>query len=260
MSGPDVIFDTPLDVIEFDTGGGVPSSGLVPKSLFVNKGDTLGGTATASTPAALAVGANDTVQAADDSTATGRAWKTLTALGAIVKSAFTVANQLVYSTATGVVAYLTVGSNTVVGNIGAGLAALTPAQVLALLGLSVTEIWDTEINTSTLAAPGNTFILKWPAPYDLTITGIKVYYETAGVSAGGSYQFSALGAGNALLASPPYNLESITPATLTSMGLTFSSSNLDLSAGDLVTFTIASNNVDLTGQAGGYAQLLYKAR
>lgn len=144
----DVTFNVEPIIVEFPTEG-LPAGAFVPKSDYASKGDVLAGTATASTPAAVAVGANDTVLTADSSTATGWAAKTLTALGAVVNSAFLAANQLVYSTAAGTVAYLTVGASTLVGRGAAGnLDALTPAAANTILGTVI----KTDYNANTVLA------------------------------------------------------------------------------------------------------------
>lgn len=87
------------------SGTGVPT-GAVPESLFTAKGDLIAGTsAVAGTEAKLAVGANDTRLVADSTQTTGLKWVADT-----VNKVVTVAGDIIYATAAGIVARLGIGT------------------------------------------------------------------------------------------------------------------------------------------------------
>lgn len=121
------------------------------------------------------------------------------------------------------------------------------------LGVPQTSVFSVTI------APADTIQQLWFAPFDLTVTGIKLYAATAPSSPGGTYLFTAgVGATN-LLSPASFSLETLVSATLTSMTLSAVAGALNRSTGDVFTFSFASNNADLEG-AGLYMQLIYMAR
>jgi hypothetical protein len=146
----------------------------------------------------------------------------------------------------------------------AGLA--TAAQITKLDGIEAGAdvcrgVWHQEIHTGT-TAPGNTFVYRLPAPFACTVSGIRIYYQTLGASALGTYLFSAAGDGaENLLSAATVSLEvdTLTAATLYTCALTATAADLAIASGGLITVTIASNNADLVGQAGGFFDVLYTA-
>ena len=117
-----------------------------------------------------------------------------------------------------------------------------------------------EIETNVAAAPGNTFVYRWAAPFACTIVGIRLFYQTLGASAGGGYLFTAAGDGaENLLVGASVNLETVpTAATLYNCGLTATAADLAIAANGIVTVTVASDNADLISQSGAWFQLLYR--
>jgi UDP-N-acetylglucosamine enolpyruvyl transferase len=108
-------------------------------------------------------------------------------------------------------------------------------------------------------APGNTFLYRWCADAPITIDFIRVYFQTLGASAAGTYTIAATGNGNNLLDAATHSLEDdeIDAATLHALGLTATAADLALASGALVLVTVASSNADLVGQTGGYFQIGY---
>jgi hypothetical protein len=113
-------------------------------------------------------------------------------------------------------------------------------------------------DTDVAIAPNDTSIIKWFAPQDLTITAIKVYGQTIPLSTAGTYTLAADGAGNNLISAATFDLETLSAATLTTMTLTATTADLDLTAGDVFTFSFVSDNADLTA-TGLYIQVIYEA-
>jgi len=113
--------------------------------------------------------------------------------------------------------------------------------------------WQTEVASD----PANTLTLYWIVPTDITITGIKLRAQTQPSSASGTYLFGAKGAGNNLLSTASFDLETLSAAAVTDMTLTTTSADLELEANDLVTFDFVSNNADLQ-QGGLIAEVIYE--
>lgn len=88
----------------------VAAAGAIMTTTIDAKGDILAGTGD-NALARVAIGANDTVLAADSVAAPGVAWKTLTALGAVAKSLFTAKGSIVAASAATTPTEVTVGAN-----------------------------------------------------------------------------------------------------------------------------------------------------
>lgn len=80
------------DIIEVFANQSIPLSDAISRGQFTAKGSLLSATA-ASTPAVLAVGANDTVLTADSSTATGLKWAAVSSGGLTLLSTTTLTGQ-----------------------------------------------------------------------------------------------------------------------------------------------------------------------
>lgn len=132
-------------------------------------------------------------------------------------------------------------------------SGLTVNSSLVFTKALLSNCWESEIAISA----NDTLNLFMFAHANITITAIKLYYHTAGASSAGTYLFTASANSNNLLNSTNYDLEGISNATLTTMSLTATTSNLNLSIGDKAIFTFTSNNADLTGGSGGYIQVIY---
>ena len=96
--------------------------------------------------------------------------------------------------------------------------------------------------------PNVAIVESIPIGHDCRIAGIDILAETLPVSTAGTYLLTiAVGATNLLVAAS-FDLETIgTLATLEALALNAVSANLDLSAGEVITITATSNNLDLTG-------------
>ena len=95
--------------------------------------------------------------------------------------------------------------------------------------------------------------------FPLEVIGIKLVAETQPDSSTGTYLLTVAAAGNNLLAVANFDLETLVADTPQTPALTATAADLILAADALVTFTLTSNNLDLTG-AGLQIVLQYRAR
>ena len=79
----------------------------------------------------------------------------------------------------------------------------------------------------------------------LTITGYRAFSVAKNTSAAGSVLLAVSARAVSLLTSATYDLEGITNGAIATVGLTATTSRLDLEPGDVITETVTSNNVDM---------------
>lgn len=116
-----------------------------------------------------------------------------------------------------------------------------------------------ETYTSPVAvSPGNTVNNLFWVPRNVTLVGFKVYAETTPTTAG-NFTLAVDAGGSNILASTPFDLTSLSAATLTSIPLTLTTSLLDRATGSRIRFQFVSDNGDLVA-TGVYVQLLYRSR
>lgn len=109
------------------------------------------------------------------------------------------------------------------------------------------------VTFGTLLAPtANTTVgWGWLVMQACTITGISVVaVDGAPSSSGGTYTLAVTGAGNNLLASATFDLETLVGDTATALSLTATTADLTLPAGSVISIAAVSDNADLTGHSG----------
>ncbi len=84
------------------------------------------------------------------------------------------------------------------------------------------------------------------APWNITVTAIRLWSKAVATSAAGTYLLTVTGNGNNLLSAASYSLEGLVSVTLTAMTLTATAANLNIDAGKTIVLTATSNNVDLS--------------
>jgi predicted RecA/RadA family phage recombinase len=111
-------------------------------------------------------------------------------------------------------------------------------------------------------APAATTIHNWTAPVDCTIQALGVSATVQPASAAGTLTIAVADAlaATSLLTGATADLDgTITANTRLNLGLTATAANLNLSQGDVVSFTVVSDNLDLVGE-GLIADIRYRAR
>lgn len=119
---------------------------------------------------------------------------------------------------------------------------------------------DDSYTMDVVVSPNNTVTNFFFAPYNLTLVKAKVYAHVAPTTAG-TYTLTLTDedAANNLLAAASFDMTSLVAQTLTTLTLTGTTANLDMSEGTRIKYSLASDNGDLV--AGGvYIQLIFRSQ
>lgn len=108
--------------------------------------------------------------------------------------------------------------------------------------------------------PNASVVEVWWPPSDVQVATIQAHVAVAAVSSGGTYLLSVSNsAGKNLLRATSFDLESLQSGKVTDIPLTLVVADLGIKRDQKVTFTVASNNADLTG-SGLIIQTSYRRR
>lgn len=122
-------------------------------------------------------------------------------------------------------------------------------------------------STSMAVSPGNTVNEFFFVPYDITLEEVNVYCDSGASSAAGIYTLAVedIDGSNNLLSAATFNMEtpgsggSLSAATLTSVSLTATSADLNMTKGTKIRVQLVSSNIDLIAD-GVYIQLIYRSQ
>lgn len=103
-------------------------------------------------------------------------------------------------------------------------------------------------------APGDTVEIRGWAAFDCTLSGVDVYCATVNTQGTYTLTITNVATGNTVLNAASFDMNSLTADTVTQLTLTSTSTDLDFSARDRWTVSLASNNASLDA-AGVYVSL-----
>lgn len=104
---------------------------------------------------------------------------------------------------------------------------------------------DPELSGRLIGVPNGTATKTIATPFDLTITDIDIFAQVSPGSAAGTYVATFAGAGNNLISTANFDLESLVAVAVTPMTLTGTTAHLDLVKGDSIVVSAISDNADL---------------
>lgn len=144
---------------------------------------------------------------------------------------------------------------------GGGIRKLQNAgHVIATVGLGASVMASlpvTSLRLTPAVVANGTLVESVSAPINFTVDRITAYLTTAAVTAG-TYTLAVMNGATTLLAGATFDLTTLVGLTVTEIPLSATPANLIVAMDDVITFTLASNNGDLTA-SGLVLQLSYRS-